>query len=81
MSKRDAKVVVVTGATRGLGRAMTERLIEADQTVVGCGRSAEAVRQLQQRFGRPHRFDRLDVSSDAQVADWARQINHRASGR
>jgi NAD(P)-dependent dehydrogenase (short-subunit alcohol dehydrogenase family) len=33
------RVVVITGATRGLGRVMTAGLVAAGHTVIGCGRS------------------------------------------
>lgn len=67
----DTKVVVVTGATRGLGRAMTARLIEEGHTVAGCGRSLTGIKELESEFGKPHRFDCVDVADDGQVAEWA----------
>jgi len=66
--------VLVTGATRGLGLAMTARLVESGQTVIGCGRSLKAVRSLTERYGRPHRFDCVDVADDQQVAQWATDV-------
>lgn len=69
----ESKIVVVTGATRGLGRAMVDRLVELDHTVIGCGRSKSAVKQLCS-LGKPHRFDVLDVSDDAAVKAWATSI-------
>ena len=68
------RLVVITGATRGLGRAMTARFVEEGHTVVGCGRSVEAVAALQQEYDRPHRFDAVDVSDDAAVAGWAASV-------
>ena len=38
------KVAVVTGGTRGIGRAITERLLREGASVVFCGRSEETVR-------------------------------------
>jgi NAD(P)-dependent dehydrogenase (short-subunit alcohol dehydrogenase family) len=73
MSNR-SRLIVVTGATRGLGRAMTAGFIEAGETVAGCGRSESAVRQLQEEFGAPHRFDQVDVADDQQAAQWAQQV-------
>ena len=70
----DAKVVVVTGATRGLGRAMVDRLIEAGHTVVGCGRSLSGIKDMETAFGKPHRFDCVDVVDDGQVAEWAESV-------
>ncbi|MFT5326404.1 MAG: NAD(P)-dependent dehydrogenase (short-subunit alcohol dehydrogenase family) [Planctomycetaceae bacterium] len=70
----DARVVVVTGATRGLGRAMAARLIEEGHTVVGCGRSLSGIKDLESAFDGPHRFDCVDVVDDAQVAEWAESV-------
>ena len=66
--------VHITGATRGCGRAMVERFVEAGHKVVGCGRSESQVAALTKLFGGPHRFDVVDVSDDKQVAAWARSV-------
>lgn len=70
----EGRIVVVTGATRGLGRAMTARLIESGHTVAGCGRSLSDIKTLQSAYGTPHRFDCVDVVDDSQVAEWARSV-------
>lgn len=70
----DNRVIIVTGATRGLGRAMTARLIEAGHTVAGCGRSLSGIKELEASYGRPHRFDCVDVVDDHQVAEWAEAV-------
>ena len=44
------KLVVITGATRGLGRALVEKLIEAGCTVAGCGTTAKSVQELSSIF-------------------------------
>lgn len=68
------KRIVLTGATRGLGAAMTAGFISAGHTVYGCGRNATSVDRLRQQYGSPHRFDVVDVADDAQVANWARSV-------
>lgn len=72
------KFVVITGATRGLGRAMTDRFIRLGHTVAGCGRSGSGIERLRADHGQPHSFDVVDVASDAAVAAWAEQVlkNH-----
>ena len=61
------KTVLITGVTRGLGRAMTEEFIRLGHVVLGCGRSEEDLEDLRRRFGKGHQFDRVDVASDDQV--------------
>jgi NAD(P)-dependent dehydrogenase (short-subunit alcohol dehydrogenase family) len=70
----DSRFVVITGATRGLGRAMVSRLIEAGHTVAGCGRSQEAVDEIAAASGHKHQFDVVDVADDGQVGNWASSV-------
>jgi NAD(P)-dependent dehydrogenase (short-subunit alcohol dehydrogenase family) len=71
MAKTAGKVVVITGATRGLGRAMTAEFAARGHTVVGCGRSQAAVAELQKKLTGAHRFDVVDVANDPSVKAWA----------
>ena len=74
MTEKSSKTILITGATRGCGRAMAERFIEAGHVVIGCARSASSVQQMQEHFSLPHRFDVVDVADDAQVQSWARSV-------
>src|SRR5215469_2767448 len=69
-----SKTIVITGVSRGLGRAMTEEFIRLGHIVVGCGRSGQAMAGLEKRFPPPHDFTALDVSSDDDVAAWAKHV-------
>ena len=69
-----SKIIVITGATRGLGKAMTEEFIRSGHTVLGCGRSADGIERLRRTFGRPHGFSAVDVSSDDEVKSWAAAV-------
>lgn len=68
------RVIVVTGVSRGLGRAMAAKFAELGHTVVGCARSANEVQNLQKQFGQPHNFSAVDVTNDAQVQAWANTV-------
>ncbi|PSB37146.1 oxidoreductase [filamentous cyanobacterium Phorm 46] len=68
------KLIVITGVSRGLGLAMTEKFIELGHRVLGCARSSEAVEKLNQKYSKPHYFTCLDVASDEQVKTWATEI-------
>jgi NAD(P)-dependent dehydrogenase (short-subunit alcohol dehydrogenase family) len=65
------KIIVITGVTRGLGRAMAARFILLGHRVVGCGRSQPAIDELRGEFGEFHRFDVVDVADNLAVKNWA----------
>lgn len=69
-----AKLIVVTGCTRGLGRALVPKFAAAGHTVVGCGRSAEHVAELAKAFPAPHAFAAVDVTDSAAVTRWAASV-------
>jgi NAD(P)-dependent dehydrogenase (short-subunit alcohol dehydrogenase family) len=74
MAKTTVRVVAITGVTRGLGRSLAEGLARSGHTVVGCGRSAEAIASHGRAFGHPHDFTTLDVTHDQAVQAWAARV-------
>jgi NAD(P)-dependent dehydrogenase (short-subunit alcohol dehydrogenase family) len=68
------KTILITGVSRGLGRALAEEFIRLGHTVIGCGRSEKEIVQLQKQFPAPNDFAVVDVSSDEQVAAWAQRV-------
>jgi NAD(P)-dependent dehydrogenase (short-subunit alcohol dehydrogenase family) len=74
MLSHSGKLVVITGATRGLGRALVGRFHELGQTVLGCGRTAAQIKALQADFAKPHDFEVVDVADDRQVEIWASRL-------
>jgi len=80
MGDSPAKRIVLTGVSRGLGRAMAAQFIERGHTVFGCARSQKALDELREQWPAPHRFDAVDISDDRQVAAWAATIFEAAGG-
>ncbi len=66
--------ILITGVTRGLGRALAEFYIKAGHTVIGCGRSGEAIFDLRMAHAAPHDFSVVDVALDNKVALWAAKV-------
>ena len=68
------KLILITGVSRGLGRALTEEFIRLGHTVVGCGRSEKEIARRRKQFPAPNDFSVVDVADDSQVAAWAKRI-------
>jgi NAD(P)-dependent dehydrogenase (short-subunit alcohol dehydrogenase family) len=68
------KIVLITGVTRGLGRAMVDELVRQGHTVLGCGRSQKGIEQLRRQISSPHDFSVVDVASDEEVKAWAGRL-------
>ena len=69
-----SKLVLVTGISKGLGRAMAEKFIAEGCTVIGCARNQEAIQELNETYGKPHHFTTVDVSQEDQVKQWRDKI-------
>jgi len=65
------RIVLITGVTRGLGRAMVDEFIRLGHTVLGCGRSKKEIDRLIKKFSPPNDFYTVDISSDDEVKSWA----------
>lgn len=70
-STSKARQIVITGVSRGLGRAMVESFIERGHIVHGCARDAKAIAELAKKYGESHTFAVVDVTDDKQVRSWA----------
>ncbi len=80
--RNGAKVIALTGCTRGCGRALAEFFIAQGHVVIGCGRSERHIAELRSKFGPPHDFTALDVADDEAVHRWAERttVTHGAPG-
>ena len=68
------KIIVITGVSQGLGKAMAEKFALSGHTVLGCARNKEAIAQLREAFGRPHRFTVADVTDEESVKAWSEEV-------
>jgi NAD(P)-dependent dehydrogenase (short-subunit alcohol dehydrogenase family) len=73
MSAPDARSIVITGATNGMGRALAEELIARGLSVWGCGRTADDIARLNEL--RPGCFRVLDIQDEAGLARWAAALD------
>jgi NAD(P)-dependent dehydrogenase (short-subunit alcohol dehydrogenase family) len=61
-----SKVWLITGASRGLGRAFTEEALKAGHRVVATARNLEQLAEVASKFGESVRTVSLDVTNEAQ---------------
>ena len=61
------QVWLVTGSSRGLGRAFTEAALEAGHRVVATARNSEQLIDIAHKFGESVRTISLDVTNEAQA--------------
>jgi len=80
----EGKAAVVTGATRGIGRAIAEALLREGAHVAICGRTEEtvgrAVEELARATGGRVAGTAADVGSPEQVADFFRFVDQTLGG-
>src|SRR4051812_42125624 len=62
-----APVILLTGCTRGCGRALAEFFAGKGATVIGCGRSKETNSPIAN-------YASVDVTDDEAVAAWAGRV-------
>jgi len=67
------KQILITGVSRGLGRALAEFYIAAGHHVFGCARSELAISELRTTYPE-HHFSIVDISRDNDVARWAKDV-------
>jgi NAD(P)-dependent dehydrogenase (short-subunit alcohol dehydrogenase family) len=74
MTRQQQKVIVLTGATKGLGLALCDKFIQLGHIVYGCGRSRDAIERLRSQHRPPHDFAAVDVSREQEVERWAARL-------
>lgn len=67
------RTIVISGSSRGLGKALAETLAGKGHTVAGCGRSSSTAHLLEGELP-PMHYRALDICSEAAVQDWSKQV-------
>ena len=71
------KTVLVTGATRGLGLAITKRLAKENYRIVGVGRNpSEGFKSIVAEFSSVV-FEPFDLAETEKIHDWVRELGQR----
>lgn len=77
MGRLDAKVAIVTGAGRGIGRGIAEQLAAEGATVIVSSVGEESARATAAAIGGPSIALRADVTSKASVEALVREVTDR----
>jgi 3-oxoacyl-[acyl-carrier protein] reductase len=67
METLNGKTAIVTGGTRGIGRAITQRLVSEGARVAICGRKPEVVERVARELGDPDRV--FGMAADIRKVD------------
>ena len=66
--------IVITGVTKGLGRALTEEYIHLGHNTIGCGRSIDSIKSMSNYYKKNADFQVVDISNHNQVHTWAEDV-------
>ena len=73
----NVRTIVITGVTRGLGRAMARFFAGQGHRVAGCGRDPEKLASLREELGAEAELAVADVTNEAEVGAFARAVLKR----
>lgn len=72
-----AKKILITGATRGCGLALTNWLLQKGHVVIGCGTNGKLVTFFKGMFNHPSELFCIDITDDKMVEGWAKEVTKR----
>ncbi len=68
------RTIVITGATRGLGRTMAVHMAKRGHTILACGRDEVQLAALSKVLGDGHDIARVDVIDRGRVESWSQDL-------
>ena len=77
MKDTSTRKILLTGVSRGLGRALTDSFTEQGHAVAGCARSADEVSAMRSKYPSNCDFSVVDLASDSQAGEWINALIER----
>ena len=74
MKQNAPRRIVITGVSRGLGRALVDGFATLGHSVCGCARSGQAIAELASQYPRRTILPWLNVRANADVQAWTRRV-------
>lgn len=74
MPATPSRKIALTGATRGLGRALALAFARSGHRVAGCGRSEADLLSLRESLSPLHDFEAVDVADESAVKSWSERL-------
>ncbi len=74
---KDSKMIVISGITKGLGRALAEEYLKLGHLVIGCGRSIKLVGNFSEIAQSNADFQVVDISDYKQVLSWSEYVQNK----
>lgn len=68
-----SKIAIVTGASSGIGAALSQALIQEGATVYGLARSTDKLKHMEQQLGNSFMPVTLDITSHDNIDRWIQQ--------
>lgn len=80
MNRFEDKVVLITGGSRGIGKACAKSFVDKGASVILCGRNAEALQQAEAALGDSCHGIMCDVSVKGEVIRLVEEVVHAYGG-
>lgn len=77
MTTQTPRKILLTGVSRGLGRALTDAFTAQGHSVAGCARRTSDIKTLRSEYPANCDFTAVDLSSDTDTGEWINALVKR----